>query len=187
MSNEALTWVKIVSHEMASRYEHFETAAEEAGEKKPKNPYTGTPHAVLWVLADYANEDWRCWPLHSTLARDLGGVSTRTIVRAIKTLEEFNLVSKVHYTTETGSRAGSVFQLHVETLDALEQENRKMGIPENGRRFGRSRKLANTCGDNLSRRRQKAIEDCGDNLSLREPKRQKRQDLSDNYDISAQV
>src|SRR5699024_12305140 len=28
---------------------------------------------------------------------------------------------------------------------------------------------------------------CGDNLSLREPKRQKRQDLSDNYDISAQV
>ncbi len=202
MSNEALTWAKIVSHEMASRYEHFETAAEEAGEKKPKNPYTGTPHAVLWVLADYANEDWRCWPLHSTLARDLGGVSTRTIVRAIKTLEEFNLVSKVHYTTETGSRAGSVFQLHVETLDALEQENRKMGIPENGRRFGRSRKLANTCGDNLSRRRQKAIEDCGDNLSLgdetpvntcgdnlslREPKRQKRQDLSDNYDISAQV
>src|SRR5699024_2276297 len=111
-------------------------------------------------------------------------------------------VSKVHYTTETGSRAGSVFQLHVETLDALEQENRKMGIPENGRRFGRSRKLANTCGDNLSRRRQKAIEDCGDNLSLgdetpvntcgdnlslREPKRQKRQDLSDNYDIAAQV
>lgn len=48
MSNEALTWAKIVSHEMASRYEHFETAAEEAGEKKPKNPYTGTPHAVLW-------------------------------------------------------------------------------------------------------------------------------------------
>src|SRR5699024_2477832 len=151
---------------------------------------------------DYANEDWRCWPLHSTLARDLGGVSTRTIVRAIKTLEEFNLVSKIHYTTETGSRAGSVFQLHVDTSDALEQENRKMGIPENGRQIGRSRKLANTCGDNLSRRRPNAIEDCsdnlslrheipvntcGDNMSLREHKRQKRQDLSDNYDISARV
>src|SRR5699024_8947448 len=82
------------------------------------------------------------------------------------TLEEFNLVSKVHYTTETGSRAGSVFQLHVETLDTLEQENRQLGIPDNGKQFGRSQKPADICGDNLSLRRQKAIDDCGDNLSL---------------------
>ena len=202
MSNEALTWAKLVSHEMASRYEHLEALAEDAGDKKPKNPYTGTPHAVLWVLADYANENWQCWPLHSTLARDLGGISTRTIVRALKALESLLLISKVHYTTETGARAGSVFQLHVETLKRLEQENLQMGITENGQHFGRSRKPVNECSDNLSLRRQRAIDTCGDNLSLGTQgpvdtcgdnlslgsnNGQNGPSLSDNYDISPQV
>lgn len=54
---------------------------------------------VLLALSDYANHNWEAWPSHATLARKCG-MSSRTIVRCLGSLEDAGLITK---TTSTGT------------------------------------------------------------------------------------
>jgi hypothetical protein len=47
---------------------------------------------VYWALAYHADRDGKCWPSHGCLARELG-LSERTVIRAIATVEKHGLVS----------------------------------------------------------------------------------------------
>lgn len=192
MSNEALTWAKWVSHQLSKRAAHMEAQAAEAGRKKPNNPYSGTPLHLLMVLADYANEDWQCWPKQSTLVDDLGGITERTIRRGLRLLEELGVVTTERIADHAGARWGTTYQLHVEALQELVDQNKAMGIATHQPRLGRSRKPTkpiptmsmNSSPDILSGRTQSPMIASPDILSGRDPTGQKRPVLPDKNDIS---
>ena len=70
----------------------------------------GTVQSVLIALCDQANDSGVCWPSQDLIAWKLG-VSKRTVIRAIKTLEEAGAV--------TITRRKQQSSLYTITLDAL--------------------------------------------------------------------
>jgi len=65
---------------------------------------------VLLVLADHANDDGQCWPSIGKIAWKLN-ISERTIMRALKSLEERGVV-----TVERRQGYASVYTLHLSAL-----------------------------------------------------------------------
>ena len=65
---------------------------------------------LLIVLANYADEDWSCYPGMDRLARDIG--STRsTVVRLMKRLEEGGYVSRIRRSNANGYRTSNRYWL----------------------------------------------------------------------------
>lgn len=82
MSHEAKTWVK--------------TLAKELGR------IGRTPKAVLKELANWADADGRAWPLVPSIANEVE-VDERSVIRALKRLEELELIRHESWITPKGS------------------------------------------------------------------------------------
>lgn len=63
---------------------------------------------TLIALADYADEEWSCFPSQATLAEQVG-VSRRTMVRLLKALEDRDLIVRERRSRENGSRSSDRF------------------------------------------------------------------------------
>jgi hypothetical protein len=79
---------------------------------------TGNParKAVLMVLADYADEEWSCFPGQERLSTETE-LSTRTIGRALSDLEEVGLIRRARRTRGDGSRTSD--RIYLQPLDAV--------------------------------------------------------------------
>lgn len=66
---------------------------------------------VLLALANYADENMRCWPSQETLARETE-LSERTVWGALKSLEEKRVLSREQRKRADGTRSTDVFTLH---------------------------------------------------------------------------
>lgn len=66
---------------------------------------------VLLALANFANEDMRCWPSQERLAADTE-LSVRTVWGALKTLEEKGVVTRIQRKRADGTRATDVVTLN---------------------------------------------------------------------------
>jgi hypothetical protein len=77
-----------------------------------KRTPTGSPtrRLVLYVLADYADENGTCWPSQRTIASQTE-LSERTVRRALAELEEAHLVTRVQQSRPDGSRTTDRYQL----------------------------------------------------------------------------
>lgn len=69
-----------------------------------------TEKLVLLALANYADENMRCWPSQRRLAHDTG-LSKRTILRSLAALEERALLVRSKRDRDDGSRASDVVHL----------------------------------------------------------------------------
>lgn len=59
--------------------------------------------AVLWVLANYADEDWSCFPSQATIAEQ-AEVGERTVRRILQGWEEEGLILRTHRGDKGGGR-----------------------------------------------------------------------------------
>lgn len=75
-------------------------------------PQVGDGAIALYVaLASFAGNTTReCWPSHATLAKMLG-VTTMTIMRRLKRLEEANLITVEHRHTDDGRQTSNLYHL----------------------------------------------------------------------------
>jgi DNA-binding MarR family transcriptional regulator len=65
---------------------------------------------LLLALANYADDQMKCWPSHRTLADDTG-LSQRTILTSFKRLEDAGLLSRAYRPRADGSRASDIITL----------------------------------------------------------------------------
>src|SRR5699024_4801979 len=123
---------------------------------------------VLLVLANYADEEWSCFPAQERLAQDTAQ-TTRSVVRQLKQLQSLGLVkSESRYGTGRG-RIGNRYFLLKEAFQELLQN----------REIERS--------DNLSPKSKNREIERSDTVSPERLNCHPRQDSSDNDDISEQV
>jgi len=66
---------------------------------------------VLLALANYADDQMKCWPKQETLAKDTE-LSARTIWAALGALEAVGAISRVKRKRSDGTRASDVITLH---------------------------------------------------------------------------
>lgn len=71
-----------------------------------------TQKFVLVALADMADEEMSCFPSHRTIGR-MVGASSRTVARAIVSLEESGLLSRAPRVFENGARGSDRYYLTV--------------------------------------------------------------------------
>jgi len=72
-----------------------------------------TEKLLLLLLANYADEEMRCWPSHRRLADD-GCLSRRTIVSTMQGLEARGLITRKERVRPDGSRATDIITLRVD-------------------------------------------------------------------------
>ena len=79
-----------------------------------KKQVTGSPtlKAVLSAVADYADERGIAWPSQEQLAKDTE-MSTRTILRALATLEENGFLARKRRNRSDGTRASDIIYLNL--------------------------------------------------------------------------
>lgn len=65
---------------------------------------------ILFLLADFANEDDDAWPNYSTLELQTG-MHRSTIIRAINELVERGLIAKMHRSRNDGSQSSNTYHL----------------------------------------------------------------------------
>jgi hypothetical protein len=75
---------------------------------------TASEKLVLLALANYADEDMRCWPSQKRLAEDTC-LTDRTMRTVLAALEERGVVSRVERRRPDGSRATDIITVHLET------------------------------------------------------------------------
>jgi hypothetical protein len=68
---------------------------------------------LLIVLANYADEDGRCWPSQKRLGED-AGMSDRSVRTAFVKLEEAGLIVRERRNRRDGSRGTDMIELHLE-------------------------------------------------------------------------
>jgi hypothetical protein len=68
---------------------------------------------LLIVLANYADEDGRCWPSQKRLGED-AGMSDRSVRTALVKLEEAGLIVRERRNRRDGSRGTDMIELHLE-------------------------------------------------------------------------
>jgi biotin operon repressor len=68
---------------------------------------------VLLSLANYANDDNRCWPSYNTIA-DETGLSRSSIIRASNELKKNGYIEILHRNNTNGSNTSNVFLLKIQ-------------------------------------------------------------------------
>lgn len=83
----------------------------------PKGIATSAMRFALVALANYANQDGRCWPKMTTLAANTA-LSERHLRRALTALEETGLIRREERRRDDGTRLSSTFLLaiHPDTM-----------------------------------------------------------------------
>ncbi|MCX6879476.1 MAG: helix-turn-helix domain-containing protein [Verrucomicrobia bacterium] len=75
-----------------------------------KLPVKGPAKAVLMTLADHADENWRCWPSHLTIATE-SGVCKATVKNALRKLKCDGLLTWETTITEKGDPGSNSYRL----------------------------------------------------------------------------
>ena len=75
-----------------------------------QNKLKPTERIILLVLADIANHKNECWPSYQQIAES-ANVSRRTVIDAIKRLEDFGLIQIELRATEYGGSNANVYRL----------------------------------------------------------------------------
>lgn len=83
---------------------------------------------LLLVLANYADEEMKCWPSMRRLAADTA-MSERTIQRSFKTLEACGIVERKQRNRADGSRASDIIVLCFQRNDNLSPPPVKLTPP----------------------------------------------------------
>lgn len=71
---------------------------------------SATHKAVLLVVANYADEDGRCWPSHATIAKQ-SECSVSTVQRALRDLEKAGLLRRDERRRRDGTFTSDILQL----------------------------------------------------------------------------
>lgn len=90
---------------------------------------SGNDKVVLFVLANYADVDWTCFPSHETIA-ELACIAERTVRDTLNRLREAGLVDwEARNSPSTGYRSTNLY-----TLQAAESAGRPTGSPTSSNR-----------------------------------------------------
>jgi uncharacterized phage protein (TIGR02220 family) len=73
-----------------------------------KLPLTGNKKLVLMALADFANDDGKCWPCIATIAKKTGA-SESTVKRLVKELISDGYVKKEPQYRDNGSQTSNIY------------------------------------------------------------------------------
>lgn len=83
---------------------------------------------VLLALADFADDEWNCWPSLATLV-DKTSLSERAVRSSIRTLEDLGLVATASRTRPNGSTTSNVYTLSGGGHDVPGEGARRAGGP----------------------------------------------------------
>lgn len=92
---------------------------------------------VLVAIANYADEDGRCWPSQHALAADTS-LSERSIRNAIHALEELGILRRVERRRQDGSRTSDVIQIVAFETDDAQPAKSAGGLEKSAATTGRS-------------------------------------------------
>ncbi len=76
---------------------------------------------VLLALANYVDQDWRCWPSQRTLAKDTG-LGERSVREHLRVLEADGYITRDHRQRETGFRNSDLITIVVAKLKKNEDQ-----------------------------------------------------------------
>lgn len=128
------------------------------------------PKAVLVALANFANEDGRCWPGQETLAA-MTDMDQRTVRRSVDFLESHNFIRREKRHDKQGHRAPDIYELLAAPEDlrpAPRMTRKSNGQPDNltARPTGQFDRLENESQpDNLTEPTGQFVQSLPDNLS----------------------
>src|SRR5215469_16877476 len=89
---------------------------------------------VLLALCDYANDDGKCWPSETTLARKCR-LSIRNVRRCITSLIDSGELTRL---TVGSGRTSSLYRINLERLHSRESREDKLSAPDVGVLSGRT-------------------------------------------------
>lgn len=75
---------------------------------------------VLVALANYVDQDNRCWPSQSRLAADTG-MDERTVRRHLKTLEEAGILQREHRSKSDGTRNSDIITINLASCPLVDE------------------------------------------------------------------
>lgn len=76
---------------------------------------------VLLALANYVDQDWRCWPSQRTLAKDTG-LGERSVREHLRVLEADGYITRDHRQRETGFRNSDLITIVAAKLKKNEDQ-----------------------------------------------------------------